>query len=155
MRRTYVPIYQDKGKNSQVYFDYKTNEFLRRHHRKSSIIPYFSGFAGVVFYVFFKNASFEIGINRFTVVLLSIILGFILGFVTVKLFKNTINKGLRANKILLTPTIDQVKEYINEGKKQSKTLLHMFVLFFYLLVCKTILKFKIGTCHFASCVTSR
>ena len=140
MRRTYVPIYQDKGKNSQIYFDYKSNEFFTTPPQKASIIPYFSGFAGVVLYAFLKNASFDIGLNPLTVVLLSIIVGVILGFITVKLFENAILKGLKTKKILLTPTIDQIKIYIDEGKKQSKAL--YFIIMFFLfssLLCSVIL----------------
>lgn len=140
MKRTYVPIYQDKRQNSQIYFDYETNEFFTTPPQKNSSLPYLSGFAGIVFYVFFKNASLDIGLNPFTVVLLSIILGFILGFITVKLFKNAINKGLKTKKILLTPTVDQVKNYIIEGKKQSKTLYFMSIFLLLLsLLCSLIL----------------
>ena len=140
MRRTYVPIYQDKRYNTQIFFDYETNEFFTTPPQKKSIITYFSGFVGIVFYSYFKNVKFDIGLNPFTVVLLSIIFGVIISFVSIKLFMNVINKGLKTKKILLTPTKDQVKEYIYEGKKQSKTMyfISIFILSFSLM-CSLIL----------------
>jgi hypothetical protein len=142
MRRSYVPIYQDKKYNSQIYFDYEANEFFTTPEQKPSSLIYLSGFVGIVFYAFFKNISFDIGLNPSTIVLLCMILGTILGFASIKLAMNVINKGLKTGKISVVPTKEQIKEYINMGKKQSTTMFFMIIFLLFLsLVCSLILYF--------------
>ena len=131
MRRSYVPIFQDKKDNYHVFFDYELNEFFTTPQQKSSNIVYLSGFVGIVFYSFFKNVSINFGLNPFAMVLLSIILGVTIGFISLKIMMNIINKSLADKKIVLTPTKEEVREYIYEGKKQFKAThrVVMFVLF--------------------------
>lgn len=142
MRRSYVPFYQDKKYKSHIYFDYEENEFFTTPEQKNSSIVYLSGFVGVVFYAFFKNISFDIGLNPFNLVLLTMIIGAIIGFASIKFAMNAINKGLKTGKILVYPTKEQLKEYINMGKKQYKALLYMIIFLFFLsLLCSVILYF--------------
>ena len=131
LRRTYVPIFQDKKDNNHIFFDYELNEFFTTPQQKSSSIVYLSGFVGIVFYSFFKNVSIDVGLNPFAMVLLSIILGVTIGFISLKIMMNVINKSLAEKKIVLTLTKEQVREYIYEGKKQFKAThrLIMFLLF--------------------------
>ena len=122
MRRPFVQIYQDKKYNAHIYFDYKEHEFFTNPEKKNSSIVYLSGFVGIIFYLFLKNVAFDIGLNPFTLVLLSVLVGVIIGFASLKLMMNSINKNLDEKKIVVTPTKEQLKEYIYEGKKQNKTM---------------------------------
>ena len=141
MRRSYVPIFQDKEYNSQIFFDYEANEFFTTPEQKNSSITYLSGFVGIILYSFFKNVSFDIGIDPFTLVFLSIILGVIISIASIKLIMNVTNKGLKKIKILIIPTTEQIKEYIYEGRKQSKKLLYMILFLFFLSMIGSIMLF--------------
>lgn len=142
MRRSYVPIFQDKEYNSQIFFDYEANEFFTTPEQKNSSITYLSGFVGIILYSFLKNVSFDIGLDPLTLVFLSIMIGLIISIASIKLIMNVTNKGLKKSKILIIPTREQIKEYIYEGRKQSKKLLYMnLFLFFLSLMCSIILYF--------------
>ena len=132
MRRSFVPIFQNEKYNSHIYFDYEDNEFFTTLEKKNSSITYLSRFVGIIFYLFLKNVSFDIGLNPFIIVLLSIILGVIISFASLKLMMNVMNKSLDKRKIVLTPTKEQLKEYIYEGKKQFKKMI--FIMIFLLFV---------------------
>lgn len=133
MGRSYVPIFQDKKDNSHIYFDHESNEFFTTQQQKNSSIVYLSGFVGIVFYSFFKNFSLNIGLSPLSLVWLSLILGVIIGFASIKIMMNSINKSLAERKIVLTPTKEQLKEYITIGKKQFKTM--YFIMIFLLFLC--------------------
>ena len=142
MRRSYVPICQDKECNSQIFFDYEVNEFFTTPKQKNSSIVYLSGFVGIVLYSFLKNVSFDIGLDPFTLVFLIIMIGVIISITSIKLIMSVTNKGLKKSKILIIPTREQIKEYIYEGKKQSKTLFYMIIFLLFLsLLCSVILYF--------------
>lgn len=128
LRRSYVPICQDKEYNSQIFFDYEVNEFFTTPEQKSSSIVYLSGFVGIVLYSFLKNASIGVGLNPVTIVSLSIVLGVTIGFISLKIMMNAINKTLAEKKIVLTITKEQLKKYIYEGKNQYKKM-HLIIMF--------------------------
>jgi hypothetical protein len=128
LKRTYVPIYQDRKDNHHIFFDYELNEFFTTPQRKNSSIVYLSGFVGIVFYSYFKNVSIDFGLNPFAMVLLSIFIGVTIGFISLKIMMNIINKGLAERKIVLSLTKEQVREYIYEGKKQFKAT-HRLIMF--------------------------
>lgn len=135
MRRSYVAIYQDKKYNTHLYFDYELNDFFTIAERKNSGLVFLTSFVGIIFYSFMKNISFDIGLNPFSMVFISMTLGMILGFISVKLTSSAINKGLERRKKMKNPTDEQLKKYIFEGNKQFKTMVFMivFLLFFNLL----------------------
>ena len=128
LRRSYVPICQDKEYNSQIFFDYEVNEFFTTPEQKSSSIVYLSGFVWIVLYSFLKNASIGVGLNPVTIVSLSIVLGVTIGFISLKIMMNAINKTLAEKKIVLTITKEQLKKYIYEGKNQYKKM-HLIIMF--------------------------
>ena len=132
MRRSYVPIFQDKKDNSHIYFDYELNEFFTTPQQQNNSIVYLSGFVGIIFYSFFKNASIGVGLNPFTIVSLSIFLGVTIGFISLKIMMNAINKSLAERKIVLTLTKKQLKEYIYEGKRQFKKMNHIIIFLIFL-----------------------
>ena len=135
MRRPFVAIYQDKKYNSHLYFDYEVNEFFTIAERKNSGLVFLTSFVGIIFYSFMKNISFDIGLNPFSIVFISMTLGMIIGFISAKLTSSAINKGLEQRKKMMNPTDEQLKKYIYEGKKQFKTVIFIitFLLFFNLL----------------------
>lgn len=137
MRRSYVAIYQDKKYNTHLYFDYEENEFFTIAERKNSGLVFLTSFVGIIFYSFMKNISFDIGLNLnpFSMVFISMTLGMILGFISVKLTSSAINNGLERRKKMKNPTDEQLKKYIFEGNKQFKTMVFMIIvlLFFSLL----------------------
>ena len=135
MRRSYVAIFQDKKYNSHLYFDYELNEFFTIAERKNSGLVFLTSFVGIIFYSFLKNISLDIDLNPFSIVFISMTLGMIIGFISVKLTSRAINKGLERRRKLMNPTDEQLKKYIFEGKKQFKTVVLMitFLLFFNLL----------------------
>ena len=135
MGRSYVAIYQDKEFNSHLYFDFEMNEFFTIAERKNSGLVVLTSFAAILFYAFMSKVSLDIGLDPFSLVLISMVLGIIIGFICVKLTSNAINKGLKQRKKVMNPTGEQLKGFIKEGKKQFKTLVFIiiFLLFFNLL----------------------
>ena len=76
---------------------------------------------------------------------LSIILGAIISIASIKLIMNVTKKGLKKSKILIIPTKEQIKEYIYEGRKQSKRLLYMLIFLFFLSMIGSIILFFMPT----------
>ena len=92
MGRSYVAIYQDKEFNSHLYFDFEMNEFFTIAERKNSGLVVLTSSVAILFYAFMSKVSLDIGFNPFNIVLISMILGMIIGFISVKLTSNAINK---------------------------------------------------------------
>ena len=132
MKRSYVPFYQDKESKSHIFFDYEANEFFTTPPQKQSILPYFSGFAGLVLYSSFKDISFNTGLSPLTIVFLSIVLGAILSLVSIKLIMKVTNKNLEKVKILVNPTNEEFRKYIFQGKRQFKTFIYIMIFMFFL-----------------------
>ena len=139
MKRSYIPFYQDKESNSHIFFDYEANEFFTTPPQKQSILPYFSGFAGILLYSFFKDVSFNTGLHPFTIVFLSILLGAIVSFLSIKLIMKVTNKGLEKVKILVNPTNEEFRKYIFQGKRQFKTFIYIIIFMFFLSMVSSII----------------
>ncbi|MBO1911956.1 hypothetical protein J4G37_45090, partial [Microvirga sp. 3-52] len=139
--RSYVAIYQDKELNSHLYFDFEMNEFFTIAERKSSGLVVITSFVAILFYAFMSKASLDIGLKPVSIVWICMVLGTIIGFISVKLTTNAINKGLKKRRKAVNPTGEQLNKYIQEGKKQFKTLVFIiiFILFFNLLTATLLL----------------
>ena len=139
MGRSYVAIYQDKDHNSHLYFEFERNEFFTIAERKNSGLVVLTSFVAILFYAFMSKVSLDIGLKPFSIVMISMVLGVIIGFICVKLTSNAINKGLKLRKKSMNPTEEQLERYIKEGKKQFKTLIFIIIFLLFLNLLTTTL----------------
>lgn len=128
--RSWVAIYQNKESNYSVYFDFKKQElFLIAQQINKSMITFMS-FCSIPFYAIMKNFSFGMATNPLKMLVIASILGIILGCVSIKLSDRAIEKGLERRKKVIYPTNQELREYLSEGKKQSRVLVFIILLLF-------------------------
>jgi len=128
--RSWIAIYKNKQSNYSVYFDFKKHEvFLIAQQINKSTITFMS-FCSIPFYVIMKNISFGMAINPLKMLVIASILGIILGCISIKLADRAIKKGLERRKEVIYPTNQELREYLSEGKKQSRVLVFIILLLF-------------------------
>lgn len=132
MQRSYVAIYQNKEQNYFVYFDFNKHEFFKIAERKNQSLIILTSFVSIIFYALMKDVSFGININPIKILLISSMIGIMLGYLSIKLTNRAIEKGLSHRKRILHPTSQEFKMYLTEGKKQLRILTYMmlFLMFF-------------------------
>ena len=127
MARSYVAIYQNKKINYFVYYDVENHQFFKIVEREQKSLIALTSFVSIVFYALMKDMSFAIDVNPFKMLLLSSMVGIILGYISVKLTDRAIEKGLPHRKKVIHPTEQELKMYLIEGKKQFRILVYMML----------------------------
>ncbi|MFD1068291.1 hypothetical protein [Oceanobacillus locisalsi] len=95
-------------------------------------------FGSIPAYAIMKNVSFGMAINPLKMLVIASILGIILGCVSIKLTDRAIEKGLEHRKEVIHPTNQALREYLSVGIKQSKGLVFIILLLFFLVFLSAI-----------------
>lgn len=139
MAKTYVAIYQNKELNYTIYFDFKENEiFLITEQINKPVILAMSSFS-LIFYVTMKNISFDLVIDPLSILLITSVLGIVLGYLSIKLINKAVDKGLDQKKKVIHPTSQELLKYIYDGRKQTRILVFIIPILFFLVFLSSIL----------------
>lgn len=141
MNRSYIPFYLNKANNITIYYDYEEKHFFKSQASKqSSFITILSGTAGVILYALFKDTVLNIGIqNPSFIILFSLFISCILAFGTIWGIGYTIEKNKDKIELITTPSKDDLKMYVQEGRKWLISTILLIVFLFAIVLMNVLL----------------